>query len=454
MLEVLGPVDDPVAEAGWAAFVQECRGELEARRLAARRRPLVDAAVSASRAHKPRGMAGALLEDVLAAHADHPVHPTSRSRRGLDDRELLAYAPEHAPTFALGWLPVPRAELTLVGALPPWWPRADAPDTVLVPVHPLTAARLNLPVADAERVLVRPTLSMRTVALADDPSTHLKLPLATATLGARNRRTIAVDSLADGVAMQRLLQRIAAEEPRFAGRILHADESTYAHAGDEIRAFLLRRYPAEVGSSVVVPVAALAAPDPSGTTVAERLVGGNPWPLLAAYLDLLLDWHVYLWLRHGVALEAHQQNVQLVVGPGGDVRLLYKDNDGARLDARHDVVLADRRMSVRDPGELADVFTTITLHLCAAAPLLALARLGVEVPSPAVAVRERLVQAREQWAAGHSGSLLTERVLNAARLPVKAMVTAGTLLPKERIGCTDINKHYLRTGPNYLRESL
>ncbi len=34
---------------------------------------------------------------------------------------------------------------------------------------------------------------------------------------------------------------------------------------------------------------------------------------------------------------------------------------------------------------------------------------------------------------------------------MKAMLTAGTLLPKQRLGCADINKHYLRTGPNYLR---
>jgi hypothetical protein len=30
------------------------------------------------------------------------------------------------------------------------------------------------------------------------------------------------------------------------------------------------------------------------------------------------------------------------------------------------------------------------------------------------------------------------------------MVTAGTLLTKERSGASDINKHYT-TGPNYLR---
>lgn len=33
---------------------------------------------------------------------------------------------------------------------------------------------------------------------------------------------------------------------------------------------------------------------------------------------------------------------------------------------------------------------------------------------------------------------------------MKAMLTAGSLLSKERSGAADINKHYT-TGPNYLR---
>ncbi|MBC3993541.1 IucA/IucC family protein, partial [Streptomyces sp. AC563] len=46
-------------------------------------------------------------------------------------------------------------------------------------------------------------------------------------------------------------------------------------------------------------------------------------------------------------------------------------------------------------------------------------------------------------------AVLRARVLNADRLPVKAMVTAGTLLAKERSGAADVNKHYV-SGPNYL----
>ncbi|WP_422733202.1 IucA/IucC family protein [Micromonospora sp. WMMD558] len=456
LLALLAPPDDPEAESGWAAFTVECRADLAARRLAAGARRRVLAAVAAERAATPAGMPAALLDDVLAAYAGHPVYPTDRCRHGLGDEELHRYAPEHAPRFTLRWYAARAGAVRLTGDLPDWWPPARRPDRVLMPVHPLTAERYRLPATDRPAITVRPTLSMRTVALAQDPYTHLKLPLPTATLGARNRRTLHPDTLADGAAVAGLLDRIAGAEPAFAGRIRHADEGTYGAAGgDERLSFLLRRFPRDLAGVRVVPVAALAAPDPQAGTVLERL--GEPVAVVESYLDLLLDWHVCLWLRYGVALEAHPQNIHLLVHPDGTVGLLYKDNDGARLDPRHrgpdGPPLRDGRMWARDPQELADVFITITLHLAAAAPLLALAARGLPVPSPAAALAPRLAAARDRWGDGPAARFFTERVLRAARLPVKAMLTAGTLLPKQRLGCADVNKYYRRTGPNYLRET-
>jgi hypothetical protein len=62
-------------------------------------------------------------------------------------------------------------------------------------------------------------------------------------------------------------------------------------------------------------------------------------------------------------------------------------------------------------------------------------------------VRDRLSVAVERPGAEY----LRGRLLDAPKLPVKAMVSAGTLLTKERSGAADPNKHYT-TGPNYLRE--
>lgn len=140
ILAALAPRGDPAAEAGWATFVDECHQDLLSRRLTA--------PAQADRWHElgsglPRGLAGALRAERVAAHVDHPVYPTARCRFGLDGADLRAYVPELAPRFPLRW--ASATGVRVVGTLPPWWPTpaqvglrsAAGP---LVPVHPLTAA--------------------------------------------------------------------------------------------------------------------------------------------------------------------------------------------------------------------------------------------------------------------------------------------------------------------------
>lgn len=416
ILAALAPVDDPEAEQGWAAFTEECHAVAPAPDLRAALAPL-----------NPMGFTGLLHYEALAATLDHPVYPTGRARLGLTDDEVRAYAPEYRPRF----------RLRRAGELP---------------VHPLTAKRglVDAPELGPEVV---PTLSMRTVALVGDPSVHLKLPLPTATLGARNARSIKQGTLADGAEMHRVLAKILAAEPALAETVVLADESAWVDDPNEYRAALIRRYPSELDGAQLVPLAALAAPDPWGPgTVLDRIAAGDLDGWFDRYLRVLLDFHVALWLRYGIALESHQQNITLALN-GDRIRLVYKDNDGARVDpARRRAHFADQRMAVTDPAELADVFTTITLHLCAAAIVRAAGRddlFGL--------IGTRLSEAADRWtdsadpASVAAAELMRAAVLGADRLPVKAMVTAGTLLPKQRLGCTDINKHYLHTGPNYLR---
>ncbi|MGG8406344.1 IucA/IucC family C-terminal-domain containing protein, partial [Streptomyces sp. 12297] len=315
---------------------------------------------------------------------------------------------------------------------------------------------------------VVPTLSMRTVAVTGDPTLHLKVPMATATLGLRNRRTIRPGFLKDGVAGQRLLEAVIAREPRFRDAVLHADETVHAHAGHELLAVLCRRHPAGLDDAVVTPLAALLAEAPGGRLVidhlADRFYGGDPLALLDAQLRLLFDWQTTLF-GHGIALESHQQNISLVLDRGPDgrtrMRLLLKDNDSPRVHpARVRATLGshaplgfdDARILCDDDRPLTDVFTTITLHLCAGSYAFGLARHGRAAASTLLGlVRDRLAEAVERLGTGpgEPGAVLRARVLDAPHLPVKAMVSAGTLLSKERSGAADINKHYT-TGPNYL----
>ncbi|MEU9896133.1 IucA/IucC family protein [Streptomyces phaeochromogenes] len=502
ILGVLRVLADPVDQDGFDAFAEECRQTLATMRLHASVRPEVAEQLTDRLGADPAywtGLTAGLAFDTLAAHLDHPVYPTARGRSGLTEEQLRSYAPEFHPRFALRWLAVPREAVT--GTLPDRWPtpallglgKLDRTHVAL-PVHPLSvgtplegalrAAGLteSAVLADRAHLEAVPTLSMRTVALSADPLLHVKLPLATATLGLRNRRTIKPGTLVDGAAGQRLIERVVAREPRFRDTILHADETMYAHAGHELLAALFRRYPAGLQDSVVVPMAALLAEAPGDRLVvdhlADRFYGSDPLALLDAWLTLLFDWQTTLF-GYGIALESHQQNVSLVLDRRTDgrtrLRLLLKDNDGPRIntarlregltegsgeesgerlgdDATGPRDFDDARTFAESDQPVVDLFTTITVHLCAGAYAFGLARHGrALLPVLLRLVRDRLAEAIERLGtgAGEPGAVLRAQVLDSPRLPVKAMVTAGTLLPKERSGAADVNKYYT-TGPNYL----
>ncbi|MFI9594045.1 IucA/IucC family protein [Nonomuraea sp. NPDC052265] len=419
VLETLVEVADPADAEGLAAFFDECLTALSALEL--------------HDAHAEEVLRRGPSYESLAAFADHPVYPTSRARIGASDRDLLAYAPEFAPSFALRWAVVPHAATDLPADVP-----RPAGGDVLFPVHPMAVDEVRkidgVRVLAEEAVTVRPTLSMRTVEVG--PRTHLKLPLPVSTLGVRNRRSIRPGTLEDGARAELLLRRLA--DPG----VLLADEQTYAHTGHEYLAWMVRRLP----EGRIVPVAALAVPG---------VLDGLGPDVLPRYLRLLLRWNVRLFVRYGVALEAHQQNLALVLRDG-DLRLLVKDNDGllaspARLAAAGIEVpdFSDGRMLTDDPHALADVFVTITLHLAAAAVAFA-----VLPPARAAAlVRDTLAEALDEHGDHPMARLLRARTLGAARLTGKSMVTAGTLVAKERSGARDVNKFYGISGPNYLRRA-
>lgn len=458
VLRTLREISAPADAAGVEAFVRECHEALRALDLHDARRDEVFARLGQGlpAAARSFGRSGTVRYEALAASVDHPVYPTARCRAGLSDEELTAYAPEFAPVFELRWAAVPGERAA--GAAPPFAPefpvvglaRELAETHVLFPVHPLTVPAVEeVPwavMAPEPHLEVRPTLSMRTVVV--DRDTHLKLPLATSTLGLRNRRSIKPDTLADGARAERLLREMP--DPG----VLLADEQTYGHAGHEYLGWLVRRLPA----GEIVPVAALPAPLPGGGLVVEELAGrwygGDVTRLLTEYLRLLFGFHVRLFVRYGTALEAHQQNLSLVLGEG-PARLLIKDNDGLlaspdRLRAAGLAVpdFADRRMLTDDPHALADVFVTITLHLAAAAVTFG------ALPSPQAArlVRDALREALAEHGDDPMARLLRARTLDAARLVGKSMVTAGTLVDKARTGARDVNKFYGTSGPNYLRQ--
>lgn len=467
VLETLAAVADPADAPGVAAFARECHETLAALELHHRYR--------APRRDQRRGL---IFYETLAAGVDHPIYPTARCRLGVPAEDLIKYAPEFAPVFPLSWAAVPRERVTATvdpAARLPWWPHPAnvglpgeiSRTHVLFPVHPLTVPTLTAQAEEDPRIVlaptpyltVRPTLSMRTVEVGE--RVHLKLPLPTSTLGLRNRRSIKPGTLRDGALAESLLREVLVREPRL--RVSLADEQVYGHAGDEYLAWLVRGLP----GGEIVPVAALLAElpradGPSATrrqparlvlhAVADRYHRGDVVALLRDYLTVLFEWNVTLFVRYGIALEAHQQNLSLLLG-GGPMRLLIKDNDGLLVSP--DLLRAagpavpdfgDDRMFTDNPHALADVFVTITLHLAA----MAVAH-GALPHAAAGLLREVLSAVLDEFGDSPMAALLRARTLDAERLTAKSMLTAGTLVAKERTGARDINKYYGTTGPNYLR---
>lgn len=495
----------PAAElsSGFRALRLEAVAALAATRLRRRRRPLVFGRLRFELA-AGLGWAGAIGFETLAAHRDHPLYPFSLARVGLPVAQLRRVAPEHRPELDLRWLVLPSSAIEQQGQLPDSWPSwrpdwsSDAPG-VAMPVHPaVSPAALRQALADLGLDGVgatrsgpesfRPTLSLRTVVGVRQPAIHLKLPMPVRTLGRLNLRTITRRGLADGALVGALLRLALRREPQFTDLVRIADESTWLHAGHPLLAVLIRRWdghPDASGTadrgldggttdrsldrSAIVPVAGLAGVGPDGRPVmlalANRFADGDLDRLLEQYLRLIIGWQVRLWLRYGIVLEAHPQNVLIAVdrtSGGPRIRLLLRDLDSAKLDLSVLAVslgqqaptlaeLSDDRLAARDRRELADLFVTTTLHQCVAAVLIDLCTALRRPARPLLdLVRPLLVEAAARDVDSRDASLLETGIIAVSRLPVKRALTAATLLPKTRTGAADVNKYYGADAPSYL----
>jgi len=503
--ELLRGLDpEPAAElgTGFRALRQEAIAALAAAGLRRRYRPGVFGRLRPElTAGAALGWAGAIGFETLAAHRDHPLYPFSLARVGLPVGQLRRVAPEHRPDLNLRWLVLPASAIEQQGRLPSWWPEADG---VALPVHPAVcpvALRHALAEAglgrleldrhspdefgqsgrfDQDRTALstgsfRPTLSLRTLAGVRHPAVHLKLPLPVRTLGRLNLRTISRRGLADGALVGAVLRDVLRREPQFTDEVLVADESSWLHAGHPLLAVLIRRWdtpdrPSQgLDDAAIVPVAGLAGIGPNGRPVlavlADRFADGDLDGVLRQYLRLVIGWQVGLWLRYGIVLEAHPQNVLIAIdrtARGPRIRLLLRDLDSAKLDlkvladslggpAPRRADLSDERLAAGDPRELADLFVTTTLHQCVAAVLIDLCAALRRSPRPLLdLIRPLLAEAVARYPDSRDAGLLETGIMAASRLPVKRALTAATLLPKTRTGAADVNKYYGADAPSYL----
>ncbi|MBR8638966.1 IucA/IucC family siderophore biosynthesis protein [Streptomyces tuirus] len=254
----------------------------------------------------------------------HPFHPTCRSRPGFSVAEQFAYGPEHRPVVELGLVPV-RAEECLVTGV--WPEELRDGGRVVLPVHPWQAAHVLKRTCE-ERLTAHPLMSLRTLALPG--GAHVKTSLS-----ARLTSSVRDISL-PSVAASAVLSDFAEATASRTDGLLHMTRTLGAAAGSPDFAAVLRESPLTYASNGerVLPVAALA------TTALPRSPG---W--LAGFARLALTVGLRL-LELGVALEAHGQNLLVVLSRAGDpLRLVYRDLADIRVSparlARHGIAVPD-----------------------------------------------------------------------------------------------------------------
>lgn len=248
----------------------------------------------------------------------HPYHPNCRSRPGFSVAEQLAYGPEHRPLVRLGFVPVPADECLVTGA----WP-AEMRDgeRLLLPVHPWQAEHV-LKRTVSNGLDAHPLMSLRTLALADGP--HVKTALSARLTS--SVRDISVYS----ISMSATLSEFAGTLAQRMDGLLHFTRTLGAVTADSPDLAAVLRESPEVYGDRVLPVAALA------TTELPR---SPAW--LAEFARLALTAGLRL-LELGVALEAHGQNLLVVLSESGaPLRLVYRDLADIRISparlARHGI---------------------------------------------------------------------------------------------------------------------
>jgi spermidine-citrate ligase len=304
----------------------------------------------------------------------HWLHPTPKSRQGMSFWQQEIYAPESHGHFQLHYFAARRdlveessaadaPATAMIEALARQGEVAISPDDgeALLPLHPLQAQALlldpdiealmregSLRNLGAAGAMFTATSSVRTVYSADaDWMLKFSLPVRITNSVRINRR----HELDAGVAMAKLIERrgLTAAMPTY--RIIKDPAYiTVKIPGRSESGFetILRENPftGRSGEGVVTLAALTADPLPGEISRLARLMGrlqateggslskvAGEW--FARYLTCAIEPVIELYDRHGLALEAHQQNSLLDVSQGYPRLGYYRDNQGFYLSEKH-----------------------------------------------------------------------------------------------------------------------
>ncbi|WP_281041271.1 IucA/IucC family protein [Methylobacterium nonmethylotrophicum] len=291
----------------------------------------------------------------------HPYHPGFKARTGFTLDDHARYGPEAARPFRLDWLALPRSRvaLSLPGGEEAFWrgvlgsdrdrllrrlhEAGHSPGThAVLPVHPWQMRHLaqgeplRARLAEGSAVPLGPagpryraSQSLRTLHACDDPRAP-SVKLALSVVSTSSLRILDPHCVLTAPALSDWLAGIVAGDPRLARMsILREHAAVIADRDGPLAgrlAAIWRESPDLEPGEAAIPFNALCCCEPDGTAFAA------PWLErygLAAWLDRLVEvavlpvWH--LLAAHGVALEAHGQNMILVHRDGWPERVILRD---------------------------------------------------------------------------------------------------------------------------------
>jgi 3,4-dihydroxybenzoyl-citryl-spermidine/N-citryl-spermidine--spermidine ligase len=316
-----------------------------------------------------RGLPYEDLEGLL--HEGHPYHPCFKARTGFSLADQAAYGPEAGRSFELCWIAVQRSKLaqTLGTQEADHWLAqlgaegaslldgarrkvgAEVESYGVLPVHPWQWRRLlgapALEAALARRELIdlrlatgryRASQSLRTLLpSADSRASQVKLPLDLRVTS--SARTLRAETVKAAPALSAWLSSLVAADPFFeqvTAAVVLAEHASSVYeprdadvaALDGNLAAIWREpvVPRLRGGEQALPFNALFATEHDGKPHIDPWLdryGVAAWVQQLLRVTLLPLWR--LLAHHGVALEAHAQNLLLLHEDGWPTRLALRD---------------------------------------------------------------------------------------------------------------------------------
>jgi siderophore synthetase component len=305
------------------------------------------------------------LESEQSLVSGHRFHPSPKARQG-EPAQWLPYAPEARARFRPRWLAV-REDLLAEEGDPSAFSRLDSlgpdvpPGYRLLPAHPWQLALLTDRPAlrhAFDKELIRdlgpaapevvPTSSVRTAYVpAADVFCKFSLDIRITNCVRKN----AWYELAGAVALNELIQPVFAslEGCRFLAEPAYRSVALADRGLHEGLGVILRQ---GVGGLKGTPLLSAALADAYGTTLATLPALATPQGALAwwdAYVRHVARPVLHAYLEHGVVLEAHLQNVLVVVDEEGmPTETAFRDLEGTKLTPAWRERIADLPPRIRE----------------------------------------------------------------------------------------------------------